>query len=59
MMAVLAPEARILQVYGMTESGWITTFSYPERDTSGSVGRQIPNMEIKSVWVIRSVLTLN
>ncbi|KAI4723093.1 acetyl-CoA synthetase-like protein [Aureobasidium sp. EXF-10727] len=37
--------ARIVQVYGMTEAGWITTFKYPEMDETGSVGRILPSYE--------------
>lgn len=37
--------ARIVQVYGMTEAGWITTFRYPELDETGSVGRLLPSYE--------------
>jgi acyl-CoA synthetase (AMP-forming)/AMP-acid ligase II len=40
-------EARIVQVYGMTEAGWITTFKYPEGDATGSVGRLLPTYEAK------------
>jgi acyl-coenzyme A synthetase/AMP-(fatty) acid ligase len=39
------PSARIVQVYGMTEAGWITTFRFPEMDESGSVGRLLPSYE--------------
>ncbi|KAG9675157.1 acetyl-CoA synthetase-like protein, partial [Aureobasidium melanogenum] len=39
------PYARIVQVYGMTEAGWITTFRFPEMDESGSVGRLLPSYE--------------
>ena len=44
---LLRPTARLLQVYGMTEAGWITTFLWPEKDHSGSVGRLLPGMEAK------------
>lgn len=37
--------ARIVQVYGMTEAGWITTFRYPEPDETGSVGRLLASYE--------------
>lgn len=37
--------ARIVQVYGMTEAGWITTFRWPELDETGSVGRLLPSYE--------------
>jgi long-subunit acyl-CoA synthetase (AMP-forming) len=38
----LHPEAKIRQVYGMTEAGWITTWQKPERDLTGSVGQPLP-----------------
>ncbi|PSK36688.1 4-coumarate--CoA ligase-like 7 [Elsinoe australis] len=38
---MFANDARICQVWGMTEGGWMTTFNYPEKDNSGSVGRLI------------------
>ena len=47
MYRLLRPTARLLQVWGMTESGWITTFLWPEKDHSGSVGRLLPGMEAK------------
>jgi acyl-coenzyme A synthetase/AMP-(fatty) acid ligase len=39
---------RIVQVWGMTEGGWFTTFKHPEDDATGSVGRLIPGYEIKT-----------
>ncbi|KAL9131508.1 MAG: hypothetical protein Q9217_000587 [Psora testacea] len=50
MYRLLRPTARLLQVWGMTESGWITTFLWPEKDHSGSVGRLLPGMEAKLVY---------
>ena len=47
MYRILAPDACIAQVYGMTEAGWISTLKWPERDESGSVGRLLPNVEAK------------
>lgn len=44
---LFAPTARIVQVWGMTECGWISTFAYPENDTTGSVGRLIPGFQAK------------
>ncbi|KAL1301944.1 hypothetical protein AAFC00_002403 [Neodothiora populina] len=46
-LQMLAGSARICQVYGMTEGGWMTTFLYPEGDRTGSVGRPIGNYEVK------------
>lgn len=46
--SLLAEGATFTQVWGMTETSCIATmFFYPENDTTGSVGRQIPNLEIK------------
>lgn len=39
----------MVQVWGMTEGGWFTTFSYPENDTTGSVGRLIEGWELEMV----------
>jgi acyl-coenzyme A synthetase/AMP-(fatty) acid ligase len=47
MYRLLAPDACIAQVYGMTEAGWISTSKWPERDDSGSVGKLLPNVEAK------------
>ena len=44
---LLAPDACLAQVYGMTEAGWITTLKWPERDESGSVGKLLPNVEAR------------
>ena len=46
---LLNPAARVTQVWGMTEAGWITTFLWPEKDHTGSVGRLLPGMEAKYV----------
>lgn len=46
-LRMLSPTARICQVYGMTEGGWMTTFLYPERDSTGSVGRLLGEYEAK------------
>lgn len=46
-LRMLAPDARIVQVWGMTEGGWFTTFHYPESDHTGSVGRLIGSYEAK------------
>lgn len=44
---LLKPAARVIQVWGMTEAGWISTFLWPEKDHSGSVGRLLPGLEAK------------
>ena len=44
---LLVPSARVVQVWGMTEAGWITTFLWPEKDHTGSVGRLLPGVEAK------------
>lgn len=38
---------RIVQVWGMTEGGWFSTFKYPEDDSTGSVGRIVPGLKIR------------
>ena len=46
--SLMSDGATFTQVWGMTETTCIATmFFYPENDTTGSVGRQIPNLEIK------------
>lgn len=47
MYAALHPDARLNQIYGMTETGWVCGFHYPEKDTTGSAGRPFPGFEIK------------
>ncbi|KAF2231307.1 acetyl-CoA synthetase-like protein [Viridothelium virens] len=49
MVKMFHPKARIVQVWGMTEGGWFTTFPYPECDDTGSVGRFIPGLEGKVI----------
>ncbi|OAL51592.1 acyl-CoA synthetase [Pyrenochaeta sp. DS3sAY3a] len=45
-----APDCKCTQVWGMTETtSAITLFYYPEADDSGSVGRLMPNTDIKLV----------
>lgn len=39
---------RIVQVWGLTECGWLSTFKYPESDDTGSVGRMLPGCEIRT-----------
>lgn len=45
--ALLAPEAKISQVWGLTEAGWISTLFWPEGDEPGSVGRVLPGVSIR------------
>jgi 4-coumarate--CoA ligase len=48
MRQLLAPEATFTQVWGMTETtSAITLFYYPEADDTGSVGKLMPNTDIK------------
>jgi len=47
--ALLHPNANIVPVYGMTECGWITSLSYPEGETSESVGRPVPGVSLRLV----------
>jgi len=47
---LLAPDATFTQVWGMTETtSAITLFYYPEADDTGSVGRLMPNTDVKCV----------
>lgn len=45
----LGPDAVIAQCLGTTETGWLTLFDPREKDTSGSVGRLMPNVQLKVV----------
>jgi acyl-CoA synthetase (AMP-forming)/AMP-acid ligase II len=45
----LAPNAIITGLWGMSETGGHTCFRWPERDTTGSVGRLTPGTEIRCV----------
>lgn len=46
--ALLSPDARVTQVYGMTETSCVSTmFRWHEDDRTASVGRFIPNMEAR------------
>ena len=46
---MLAPNAIITGLWGMSETGGHTCFRWPERDTTGSVGRLTPGTEIRRV----------
>jgi 4-coumarate--CoA ligase len=49
-LSLMGPDSRCTQVWGMTETSCIATrFPWPENDTTGSVGRFVPNMEAKYV----------
>lgn len=46
--ALLAPDARVSQVWGMTEMSCISShFPYPTDDVTGSVGYFLPNVDVK------------
>ncbi|CZR51401.1 related to AMP-binding enzyme [Phialocephala subalpina] len=45
----LSPEARIVQVYGMTEVGWATTWTKDAKDETGSVGQALPGTRLRLV----------
>jgi acyl-coenzyme A synthetase/AMP-(fatty) acid ligase len=47
MYNILSPGAILGQIWGLTELGWVTHFQWPERDDTGSVGRQGPSQDIK------------
>jgi acyl-CoA synthetase (AMP-forming)/AMP-acid ligase II len=44
------PDAKIIQVYGMTEVGWATTWTREEKDKSGSVGQAIPDTTLRYTY---------
>jgi 4-coumarate--CoA ligase len=48
MRELMAPDATFTQVWGMTETtSAITLFYYPEADDTGSVGKIMPNTDVK------------
>jgi 4-coumarate--CoA ligase len=48
MQEYLSKDARVLQVWGMTETSCIASqFEYPEGDDTGSVGRMLPDLDVK------------
>ena len=50
LQALMSDSAPFTQVWGMTETSCIATmFPYPEKDTTGSVGRPLPNLDLKLV----------
>lgn len=46
---LLGPDAVITQCLGTTETGWLTLFDSRQKDTSGSVGRLMPNIQLKLI----------
>ncbi|PGH07248.1 hypothetical protein AJ80_08034 [Polytolypa hystricis UAMH7299] len=49
-LSLMGEGAPYTQVWGMTETSCIATmFYYPEHDDTGSVGRQVPSLEIKLI----------
>ena len=47
---LLDPSATVTQVWGMTETSCIASMlHYPEPDTTGSVGRMLPNVDAKLI----------
>ena len=50
MQKLIGEDVPFTQVWGMTETSCIATrFPYPESDFTGSVGRPIPNLDLKLV----------
>ncbi|KIX06770.1 uncharacterized protein Z518_04746 [Rhinocladiella mackenziei CBS 650.93] len=48
--ALLSPDASFTQVWGMTETSCVASrFNYTERDDTGSVGRMMPNLDVKII----------
>ena len=48
----LSSDAKISQVWGLTEVGWATSLFYPEGDHSGSVGSPIPGLTVRLVMAV-------
>lgn len=58
--ALMGNDAPFTQVWGMTETSCVATmFPFPEHDDTGSVGRQIPNLEAKYISRIPTLSNLN
>ncbi|KAK3697266.1 hypothetical protein LTR37_017578 [Vermiconidia calcicola] len=50
MQQLIGEDAPFTQVWGMTETSCVATrFAYPETDDTGSVGRPMPNLDLKLV----------
>lgn len=49
--ALLSPKAKISQVWGMTETGWTAFRVWPDGDNTGSVGKTLPGMSMKSAYL--------
>jgi len=47
MYNLMDPSARIYQVWGMTEAGWVTTTVWPEKQFDDTVGRPLPGFELR------------
>ena len=45
----LSPDAVIAQNWGATELGWVSMFDISDKDTSGSIGRLLPGIELKLI----------
>ena len=46
---ILAPQAVVTQSWGTTEAGWHSHGELKEQDRSGSIGRLLPNIQMKLV----------
>ncbi|KAK5198122.1 hypothetical protein LTS13_000999 [Exophiala xenobiotica] len=47
---IIGPGAAFTQVWGMTETSCVASkLYYPERDDTGSVGRMMPNLDVKLI----------
>ncbi|OAL20333.1 hypothetical protein AYO22_09045 [Fonsecaea multimorphosa] len=50
LQSILGSETSFTQVWGMTETSCVASkFYYPERDDTGSVGRMMPNLDVKLI----------
>ncbi|RDW56562.1 hypothetical protein BP6252_14090 [Coleophoma cylindrospora] len=54
---VLSPRAIVTGLWGMSEIGGLTFFKFPERDTTGSVGRLSPGATIKLIDDMGNIIT--
>lgn len=43
----LRPDARIDQIFGMTECGWVTSWERNQIDLTGSIGQPLPGFDLR------------
>jgi acyl-coenzyme A synthetase/AMP-(fatty) acid ligase len=57
MYAKLSPAARIIQVYGMTETGWATIWRKKKKDVTGSIGQTLPGSKMRYIRATMSPIS--